>query len=243
MRLADASDPYVRKTQAKPVQLTLLPVVATVAGWVTVAPPFTIVIVALTTALGVAFLVAHVARYFGRRAEPKLFAAWGGKPTSQWMLRADNNLDEETKARYRAYLEQHISGWRAPSQADEEADCQAALARYDSAVRWLRERTRDRERFDLVFKESVTYGYRRNAYGLKWFALVLASLCVLVNGGGLYYASNVSGDGVSILSFAPLVISLVSMGLWLGIVNPRWVRDAADAYARALLAVCDSDQS
>lgn len=242
MRLADASDPYVRKTQAKPVQLTLLPVVATVAGWVTVAPPFTIVIVALATALGVAFLAAQVARYFGRRAEPKLFAAWGGKPTSQWMLRADNNLDEETKARYRAYIEQHISGWKAPSQADEEADCQTALARYDSAVRWLREQTRDRERFDLVFKESVTYGYRRNAYGLKWTALVLASICVLVNGGGLYYASSISVDGISILNFVPLVISLAAMGLWLGIVNPRWVRDAADAYARALLAVCDSDR-
>ena len=159
------------------------------------------------------------------------------------MLRADNNLDEETKARYRAYLEQRISGWRAPSQAGEEADCQAALARYDSAVRWLREQTRDRERFDLVFKESVTYGYRRNAYGLKWTALVLASLCVLVNGGGLYYASNINGEGVSVLSFAPLVISLVAMGLWLGIVNQQWVRDSADAYARALLAVCDSDQS
>ena len=243
MRLTDTFDAYGRKTQIKPAQLTLVPMLVTVLAWAPADSRLVLSVMGLTVVFGIAAVAAPVVRYLGRRVEPRLYAAWGGKPASRWMLRSDSSLDEQTKARYRAYLEQRVDGWKAPSQADEETDCEGALSRYDSAVRWLRERTRDRQPFSLVFKENVSYGLRRNAYGLRWCGRTLALLGVIVNIGALYYATQIRSDPISIVGIVPLLISMIWLAGWVGVVRNPWVRDAADAYARALLATCDSDRS
>lgn len=186
----------------------------------------------------------QIARSLGQSADRGLFDEWGGKPTSRWLLRSDGKLDELTKTRYRRYLEEHIDGWEAPSQADEETDREGAMDRYDSAIRRLREATRDRRdrpHFSLVFTENVSYGFLRNLYGLKWLGALIASLCVLFCAGGLILAASVDGDPDSILPGAGSLLFAMGMTIvWLAFVNQRRVRDAADCYARALLAVCDS---
>lgn len=243
LRLTDTFDAYGRKTQLKPAQLTLVPVLVTVAAWAPADSRFPVVVVGLISVFGLAALAAPVVRCLGRRVEQQLHAEWGGKPASRWMMRSDSNLDEQTKARYRAHFEQRIDGWAAPSQADEGTDREGALSRYDSAIRWLRERTRDQERFSSVFKASVAYGLRRNAYGLRWVGRALASLGVIVNLGSLYYQTQIESDPLSIVGVVPLLISMIWTGGWLGVVKRQWVRDAADGYARALLATCDSGSS
>lgn len=240
LRLTDTFTTYGRKTQIKPAQLTLVPVLVTVAAWAPADSRFPVAVVGLISVFGLAALAAPVVRCLGRRAASQLHAAWGGEPASRWMLRSDSNLDEETKARYRAHFEQRIDGWAAPSQADEGTDREGALSRYDSAVRWLRERTRDQERFSSVFKASVAYGLRRNAYGLRWVGRTLASLGVIVNLGSLYYETQIGSDPISIVGIGSLLISMIWTGGWLGVVKQQWVREAADGYARALLATCDS---
>lgn len=243
MRLTDKFDAYGRKTQIKPAQLTLVPVLVTILAWVPADSRLVLSVAGLTFVFGVAALMAPLARYLGRRVEPQLYAEWGGKPTSLWMLRSDSNLENQTKERYRKYMEQRVDGWEAPSEADEETDREGALSRYDSAARWLRERTRDGQPFSLVFKENVSYGLRRNAYGLRWFGRTLALLGVTVNLGALCYATQIEGDPISVVGILPLLISMIWTGGWLCVVRKPWVRDAADAYARALLATCDSDRS
>lgn len=243
LRLTDTFDKYGRKTQIKPAQLTLVPVLVTAAAWAPADSRFTVAVVGLISVFGLAALMTPVVRRLGRRVEQQLHAKWGGMPASRWMLRSDCNLDERTKARYRAYLEQRIDGWAAPSQADEGTDREGALSRYDSAVRWLRERTRDQEGFSSVFKASVAYGLRRNAYGLRWVGRTLAALGVIVNLGSLYYAVQSGSDSISIVGIGPLLISMIWTGGWFGVVKQQWVREAADADARALLATCDSGSS
>ena len=241
MSLCDIFDTYGRRARLLPALLTLFPVLSTVALWSPVLYDFIIVISALGTACGVSLLLAHIARYLGRKAEPKLYCQWGGKPTSQWLLRSDGNLDEQTKARYRRRLEEHVEGWQAPSQADEESDRKGAMATYDSAVRWLRDRTRDRRRFHLVFAENVSYGFRRNLFGLRWGGRLVALLCVAVNCGSLYHWTGVTGGSISVLGIASLGFSVGMTAVWFAVVKQQWVRDAADGYARALLEACDSD--
>lgn len=232
-------DRYSRWARLAPALVALFPAVSTVAVWSPALYDFAIGISAMGTACGITFLLAHIARYLGRKTEPKLYCQWGGKPTSQWLLRSDRNLDEQTKARYRKLLEERVDGWEAPSQADEETGREGAMATYDSAVRWLRDRTRDRQQFDLVFAENVSYGFRRNLYGLRWIGRLVALLCVLVN-GGLCHRASVTGDAISVLGLASLSFSVIMTVVWFAAVRQRWVRDAADGYARALLAACDS---
>lgn len=240
MYLIGMLDSYSRTARLAPALVTLFPVLSTVAVWSPALYDFAIGVRALGAACGITLLLAHIARYLGRKAQPKLFDKWGGIPTSRWMLRSDSNLDEMTKDRYRRYLEEHVDGWEAPSQADEEAHREGAMATYDSAVRWLRDRTRDRQQFALVFAENVSYGFRRNLYGLRWIGRLVASLCVVVNGGSLHYWVRATGNPISILGITSLSFSLIMTAVWFGSVRQRWVRDAADGYARALLAACDS---
>ena len=232
-------DRYSRWARLAPALVALFPAVSTVAVWSPALYDFAIGISAMGTACGIAFLLAHIARYLGRKTEPKLNSQWGGKQTSQWLLRSDRNLDEQTKVRYRKRLEERVDGWEAPSQADEEADREGAMATYDSAVRWLRDRTRDRQQFDLVFAENVSYGFRRNLFGLRWIGRLVVLLCVVVN-GGLCHRASVTGDAISVLGLASLSFSVIMTAVWFAAVRQRWVRDAADGYARALLAACDS---
>ena len=238
--LSGTFDAYGRTARLTPALMTLLPVIVTVAVWTPVLYDFVVDIVATGVTCGFTVPLAHWVRYFGRRAERRLYGQWGGKPTSVWLLRSDHNLDEPTKARYRKFLEDHIEGWEAPSQADEESDRNRAMSTYDSAVRWLRERTRDRRQFDLVFKENVSYGFRRNVYSLRWAGGPVALLCVVANSGGLYCFASTEADPNLILGMGSLVFSAAIAVVWLFAVKQPWVHDAADSYARALLAACDS---
>lgn len=196
-------------------------------------------LVGLVVACGSVAYLAHLSRALGRKVEPCLYAKWGGKPTTLWLSHSDPSLDAQTKARYHAFLENHINGWIAPTSEEEARDIQAAEIAYDSAVRWLRENTRDRERYDLIFKENVSYGFRRNLYGLKSVGLSLGLLCVAGNGSALYYTSCATSTAIEPEGLASLVLNLAVVACWVALVRESWVKDGAEGYARALLAACD----
>lgn len=240
MDLGDLFDTYSRQARLQPALLALFPMFVTVAVWVPALYDFAAGLVGLAIACGAVVYLAHIARSLGRKAELRLNDSWGGKPTTLWMTHGDRNLDPQTKARYHALLSDRIDGWSAPSPDDEARDPGGAEASYDSAVRWLREATRDRKRYGLVFKENVSYGFRRNLYGLKPIGLSLALLCVAGNAGALWHAIFIAAAGaIPPVGVASLALSIATAAGWILVVRPSWVRDAADGYARALLAACD----
>jgi hypothetical protein len=155
-----------------------------------------------------------------------------------WLRRSDDRLEANTKQRYYSFLEAQVPGWTAPTLHEEETDPRATDQRYGSAVRWLLEYTRDTERFPLVFAENISYGFRRNALGLKPFAVV-AALTALGFGAFQLYVLPPALLGERLAQIAAALTSLLLFGWWLVVVSPSWVRDAADGYARALLAACD----
>ncbi|MDL5047290.1 hypothetical protein QQ054_14825 [Oscillatoria amoena NRMC-F 0135] len=104
---------------------------------------------------------------------------------------------------------------------------------YASCADWLRERTRDREKFPLVFKELTNYGYCRNLLGLKPIGLTLALLGISF--GVLRFAGWVQVGSLPLTGMS-CAVSLVMLLVWLMLVRPEWVRVPAFAYAAALLA-------
>ena len=237
--LASLFDTYGLRARVQPALLALLPVFITIAVWFPGLYDRAVGLIGVATACGVLAVLANVARARGRKVQPRLYAKWGGEPTTRWLSHAGDHLDPLTKARYHAYLSEHINGWRAPSEERESRDPRSAEVAYESAVRWLRERPGEGPRYSLISKENVSYGFRRNLYGLKPVGLPLAVICV---------AGNVIAGGLSSLgelvdfppeAVASLVLSLVAVVVWIGIVRETWVRDAGDSYARALLATCD----
>ena len=126
-----------------------------------------------------------------------------------------------------------------PTAEGEASDPRSADQAYEVATKWLIDKTRDTDMFQLLFKENVSYGFRRNLWGLKPLALplaiVAAALCV---------ACAWPPVGAVELDWA--VACAVSIGLvvfWVGWVRPSWVRIPADAYADRLFEACERLQA
>jgi hypothetical protein len=124
-----------------------------------------------------------------------------------------------------------------PTAQQEEADPAAADLVYESVGDQLREKTRDKGKFPLVFKELVSYGFRRNLWGMKPSGVVLACTCVGLQ-LGLIGKALFAHSLPSYLSASATAFNAVLLCAWIFIVTPRWVRIPADAYAERILAAC-----
>lgn len=239
MELGELFDAYSLRARLQPALLTVFPAFVTVAAWLPALYQTAVGLIGLATACGVTVFLAHVARERGRVTEKRLFAAWGGKPTTIWLRHRDSNLDPHTKDRYHEFLSSGLRDWRAPTHDEERLDPIAADSRYDTAVRWLLEYTRDKSRFPLVFKENVSYGFRRNLRGLRSIGWTFAVTCIIANALPLW-CEYILGKPSNLGGAASLTVSVIVTLAWMFFVNDRAVKDAADAYARAFLSSCDS---
>jgi hypothetical protein len=235
--LKDIFDTYGRKARLQPTLYVILPLVVTLFVWVPSVYNIWGAIVSFGASWGVLTLLTGWTREKGRTAEKRLYAEWGDKPTTIWLRRNDFNLDDTTKNRYYAFLEKSIDGWITPTTEEERIDPKACDGRYNSAVKWLLEYTRNTTDFPLVFKELISYGFRRNLYGMKKFGVAVCLTTIVVNCSLIYYI-NPTGS-LLFLNITLIVGSLLSVLVWIFVVTKDWVKDSAHAYARALLASCD----
>jgi hypothetical protein len=238
MNLTDYFDSYALQARLQPALLVLFPATLLIAVWVPRLYSLGTGLLGLAGTCGATVLMAHFARENGRRAEKRLYGLWGGKPTTLWLRRGDQNLDRLTKERYYTFLTDNVSGWNAPTEVQEQADPVSADMLYESAARWLLERTRDKEKYPLVFKELVSYGFRRNLYGIKAYGLAFLIACVVIQSSLLYMFWG-SPDRPVIAGIILLIADIVAVLVWTLVINSHWVHDSADAYARALLSSCD----
>ncbi|MDE0553922.1 MAG: hypothetical protein OXI24_06895 [Candidatus Poribacteria bacterium] len=239
MEITQLFDSYSLQARVQPALLALLPPIIAIAAWFPGLYEWGTGLMGLALGCGAVVFLAHVARARGRKVQRRLFAVWGGKPSNLWLSHSNQRLDATTKGRYHDILASHINGWTAPSLEEESKDKQRAQEAYESAVRWLREKTRDRQRYSLVFKENVSYGFRRNLYGIKPLGICLALLSVAGNTWALYFQSWNGTTAATTQGLASLILNLLFLFSWVAVVRAQWVKDSADAYARALLAACD----
>lgn len=241
--IASITDPYERQARLWPALLALLPLFMTVG---TIYGPRVSALsnaVTLAIACGVLYLLAQMSRDRGKALEATLFAEWGGTPTTQLLRHRDPTIEGTTKSRYHTFLSRKL-GQPFPDPQQEADDPKAADDFYRSGVRWLLNHTTDHERFQLLFKENISYGFRRNALGLKPLALLIAIACVIFM-LTMYSVVTTSGWNNTALSMLPdeawlsLVVSLVALGIWTAFFTKRAVKIAAFTYAETLLRACD----
>lgn len=233
----DIFDTYGRRARLQPTLYAILPLVVTVFVWIPSIYNIWGVVLSFATSWGVLTLMTGWTREKGRAIEKELYVEWGGKPTTIWLRRSNSNLDDTTKNRYYSFLEKNIEGWITPTSDEERLNGIACDNKYDSAVRWLLEQTRNTNDFPLVFKELISYGFRRNLRGMKGFGITVSVTVIIINIFLIYFLEPSR-------TLLPLVLTLVagstlSLLAWVFIVTKNWVRDSAYAYARALLASCD----
>jgi len=184
-------------------------------------------------AIGLA--VCGLVRDWGRKREPALWESWGGNPAAR-RLRWRDAADDEAVRRLHDRLDSVLDA-PLPGRSAEMQDPEAADRCYEEAVASLRDLTRDTTRFRLVFAENVEYGFRRNSLGLRKIALAVAVLAFALSVAMLAVHG---GEGQWVQWGISVAISLAASVYWWRVVNPLWVRAAAEVYADRLLEAANT---
>jgi hypothetical protein len=243
--IAKFADPYDRQARLYPALLALFPlaIVVTIVFAQQASALGNLAVAA--AACGALYWMAGLARDRGKRLEPGLFTAWGGKPSIQLLRDRNETIDPVTKARLHALLAGKL-GVTFPTAADEAQEPGEADRLYESATRWLLEQTRDNSKHSLLFSENISYGFRRNMLGMRWIGLsaaMLAAIWLVLDTATALPAT--SADLFSLLITLPsahrlgLIVCALAGAVWILGVSEQRVRAAAFSYAERLLAACD----
>ena len=222
-------DIYVWKARRGPVLLAALPpalaVLATFpsADWKLLLP--------ICMYCSLFMLMGEIGRDRGYQKKDQLFALWGGKPTTVMLRHGEGPFDETTLAKLHAWLSS-VTGVPVPSRRKESVSPDDADEIYEAYVGHLRDETRDTKQYLLVFEENVSYGFRRNVWGLRPYGIALATIGTLGSAVNLPWLLNGPRGSMAI---ATTPVSLVLLQFWLFWVNPGWVRIPASAYTERLM--------
>ena len=233
-------DAYSLKARLFPALLAVIPALAALAiliSWT----KFSLTGAIVTTAIPVlVFAAADIARRLGKRLETQIYVELGGKPSVAMLRYSDDTFDAWTKVQYRAFLSSKI-GQFDPTEQDEKDNPKATDAFLERCGGWLRENTRNTNKFPVLFAENITYGFRRNLLGLKWPALGLNAVMVLLCLFILYLKGTIdTKDDVTIRLLIVLAFAAVHAIYMVLAVGKQTVIEASRTYARQLLLSCEA---
>ncbi len=247
--VSKVTDPYDRQARLYPALLCLLPLLALIA--LLYAPDVSALtgVVTLAVSCGGLFLMTNICREVGKRLEERLFLEWGGKPTTQLLRHRDGVIDSVSKRRYHAFLAARISTL-FPDAEQERLDPSKADEAYQSGARWLLDHTRPDmgKQFDLLFRDNIAFGFRRNALGVRPLAIAIALGCLvwaLAKEHVLFSAPGGIFDWAALAQLPPpatasLAVSGVMLLVWVFFFTKTSLRTSAFTFAQTLLRTCDT---
>ncbi|MDX2024311.1 MAG: hypothetical protein SF187_28980 [Deltaproteobacteria bacterium] len=158
-------DGYSFRARWLPCVLVAAPSVIAMTIWL----PTTVigVITSVPLLAAVAAAVSHLVRNKGRDLEPRLWARWGGPPTTQVLRKGSERISPKSLQRYREFIAKVISDVRLPTAEEEKARPGAFDDDYKAITRALINKTRDKAAFPLLYAENVTYGFWRNLLAIR----------------------------------------------------------------------------
>jgi hypothetical protein len=227
-------DLYSLNARIFPAFLLFFPLALAVTAWAPEAKIPAIALFGVTGNCVLSFFVAERVRDRGKAKEAKLWSSWGGPPTTQLIRHRNPDVSSQMRNGWRQSLEKLIGG-SLPSAASESKAPDKADQAYEAAIYRLRERTREVDKHPLVFKENVSYGFRRNLWALKPSGILLAIVGTLACATKIVIANFSSDWVVEPHSVVSLVVSVVFLVWWLMVITKSWVRTAAFEYAKRLL--------
>ncbi|MCJ7424620.1 hypothetical protein MUP01_10190 [Candidatus Bathyarchaeota archaeon] len=242
--LQELGDWYTRQARVFPALLVVFPIALIIVVWF---PGHYQGLGLATGALSWLLLTALVSQFVrdaGKAREGSLFEKWGGTPTTLMLSHSYTSLNSITLADCHSRLRQLRPNLDLPeSGEDETKDWSKSNQVYESCSDYLREATRDKERFNLLFDELVSYGFRRNLWSLKPYGATLASLgllgCAFRVASPMFPKNWNLPEAVSLQTIFGTLICLALLLTWLISVTPNWVKTAAFRYARQLVLSCE----
>jgi len=228
-------DDYERHARLTPGLLALAPIALVLLGLGLRNAPVVASIASILTVVGGPILIAQIVRERGRRVQADIYRGPTENPTTA-LLRLQGSAPSDAVRQRRRRNVERVIGESLPSLKDEQSDPDHAASEYASVVAELRERTRDHERFPLVYAENRGFGFERNLLGMRPIGIVVAIVAaVLLALAGL---AHLAGYAASIRAFDVVAVEIVTMGFasfWKFYPSQARVLTAGVIYAEKLL--------
>jgi hypothetical protein len=219
-------DRYTREARLAPAFLSVFPILLLLIATFPDLQKAIPALLSLLCVFGLVRWISHIARGIGDEKEIVLFRKWGGKPTTTMLRfvakRPDNpcapSADHIRHLLGEAPPEEDIrrqiakrKGPKLPRQIVDEAANQIVDndrradkldSIYEPVVAWMRENSRDS---DLVMEEEISYGFQRNFFALRKFALACGALALLVQAAEMYVERQKTWPFITSIPVAVLV--------------------------------------
>ena len=232
-------DKYTLKARLYPCFVVLFPAFVIAVFFITDFEKYRHYVTAVISLGFFTFLLSEVGRNKGLLKQNALFENWGGAPTTQLLRHRDIWLDPVTKARYHKLLEKIVPDVKMPTVQEEIDDPKKADAIYAGCTRYVITKTRDTKKFPLIFKENISYGFRRNLWGMKSWALTILVGCFVIN---LYFGTqgftniyHLTTQDIALFGFI-----LIAAAFWIIVFTADWIRPTTYAYAERLFEALDT---
>jgi hypothetical protein len=228
-------DNYALKARVYPMIILFIPII--IIG-IFYSIQFEAVLLLLSS-LGIVgalmYLFSQIGRDRGKLKEQDLWKMWGGAPTTQIIRLDDGRIDQHTKERYRKKLQAVCPVPNIPDITLESNNNAAANEVYTTWTKFLIAKTRDPKSYALLLKDNISYGFRRNLWGLKLYGLLLTVLLLIAN--YVFWLSRLNTPNFLSYpnSFIYSEIALFAMLIfWIVKVTPNWIKIPAFSYAERL---------
>ena len=162
MGFKNVFDEYERKARIYPAVIFLLPLIIEIYVLIPQLVKVEGIAGGVIMYLSLSLFFASIIRKRGKDKQQKLWENLGAKPTTILLRYSNNAISKETKRRYHKKITQLISNFSLPTENEEKDNPEKADERYDSAIEYLIEHTRDKIKYSLVYKENIAYGFVRN---------------------------------------------------------------------------------
>lgn len=231
---------YEIKARFFPAFLLILPILFTVFIWY---PD----LISLDTSLIIGlvffimmFFLAKYCRAMGLNVQKILLTEWGDFPSTIMLRHSDVTIDSITKFRYHSFLNSNVENIELPTPEEELENKEKADFQYKSAVKWLLEYTRDVQVFSIIYTDNANYGFSRNMLGVKYLGIFLTFSAICLHVYGIHMKYQLNSVFFPLEIWITLLFNLGMLAFWIFFVNKKWVTSNAYAYARSLLACCES---
>jgi hypothetical protein len=227
--LSNFTDPYDRKARLYPALICLFPIMISIA--ISFPKTFSTFsgFVALAAGTGLLQFLTHLARDRGKALEEELYYKWGGMPSVTLFRHRDDRISKPAKIKYHNFMSR-ASNINAPTKEEESSQPTIADEIYLSWSDFLRGKTRDKKKFELIFKENINYGFRRNLLGIKWYC-VLSSLTALT----ILFSPIINSGKITELIISTALLCTLYIFIFIIVVTDSWVKVVADSYGKQLI--------
>lgn len=193
---------------------------------------------AAITTFGVTTVLVAFARDRGHRLQADLWNTWGGPPTTT-MLLSKSTAPSPNLETHRRHVRRLLPDAEPLSDERDSADPIGSALTIEQYITHLRERTRDPQRFPIVFDANVGYGFRRNTLGLRVIGIAIASLTTIGSATALLLVRLNELDRPAPVLALAMAVGLLALALWMR-ASSEWVRVEANRYAQALLSAAEA---